>query len=252
MEKFQKFILFFILLGSALLIKENILFAQSIKETTGTVKYYNFEGGFYGIAGDDGVNYDPVNLEQTFKTDNLKISFKGKIRNDIMSTRNWGTVIEISEIKELNPSSLLKGYEIYEWGVMVGCNDDDIYFNTSRPERITLVKQPVVYIHSTDKNPFDLKVIFNSGKPTETYPPANTVKNTTEWKNVSFPMSEKSMKANIDTNRLVPLGEIMGTLNNVDADELEYNGIKSRFLFYEGEMPYNNKVTAIYDRGSGK
>jgi hypothetical protein len=42
----------------------------------------------------------------------------------------------------------------------------------------------------------------------------------------------------------------MGILNNVDADELEYNGIKSRFLFYEGEMPYINKVTAIYDPGS--
>ncbi len=135
---------------------------------------------------------------------------------------------------------------------MVGCKDDDIFFNTSRPERITLVKQPVIYVHSSEKKPFDLKVIFNSGKPTDTYPPANTDKNTTEWKNVSFPMGEKSLKVNIDTNRLVPLKDIMETLNNVDADELEYSGIKSRFLFYEGEMTFSNKVTVEYDRAKSE
>jgi hypothetical protein len=170
----------------------------------------------------------------------------------MMSTRNWGTIIEISKIEELGTPSFPGGFEIFEWGVMVGCKDDDVFFNTSRPERITLVKQPVIYVHSSEKNPFDLKVIFSSGKPTDTYPPANTEKNTTEWKNVSFPMGEKSLKVNIDTNRLVPLKDIMEALNNVDADELEYNGIKSRFLFYEGEMTFSNKVTVEYDRAKSE
>jgi hypothetical protein len=250
MDKFQKYLLFFFAFIITLLFQSYTGCAQEIIEKTGTVKYFSFEGGFFGIAGDDGVNYDPINLGETYKKDNLKIKFKGKIRTDMMSTRNWGTIVEISDIEELGAPPLLGGYEIYEWGVMVGCKNDDVYFNTSRPERITYVKQPVIYVHATEKNPFDLKVTFKSGKPTETYPPANTEKNTTEWKNVSFPISEKSMKVDIDTSRLVPLGEIMGTLNKVDADELEYNGIKSRFLFYEGEMHFSNKVTANYDRAN--
>ncbi len=248
--KFQKYLLIFFAFLITFLFQSYNGYAQEIIERTGTIKYFSFEGGFFGIAGDDGMNYDPINLGQTYKKDNLKIKFKGKIRTDIMSTRNWGTSIEISDIEELGAPPLLGGYEIYEWGVMVGCKNDDSFFNTSRPEAITLVKQPVIYVHSNDKSPFDLKVTFKSGKPTETYPPANTEKNTTEWKNVSIPMPDKTMKANIDTNRFVPLKEIMGTLNQVDADELEYNGIKSRFLFYEGEMPFNNKVTVDYDRAS--
>ena len=250
MYKIQKHLILTLVIIFVLLLQNFSGYAQDKITKTGTVKYFSFEGGFFGIAGDDGMNYDPINLDQNFKKDNLKIKFNGKLRPDMMSTRNWGIIIEISDIEEYGTPPVLGGYEIYEWGVMVGCKDDDVFFNTSRPERITLVKQPVIYVHSSEKKPFDLKVTFNSGKPTDTYPPANTDKNTTEWKNVSFPMGEKIMKVNIDTNRLVPLKDIMETLNNVDADELEYSGIKSRFLFYEGEMTFSNKVTAYYDRAS--
>ena len=42
---------------------------------TGTVVYLSFEGGFYGITGDDGRHYDPINLSQDFRIDGLPLRF---------------------------------------------------------------------------------------------------------------------------------------------------------------------------------
>lgn len=39
---------------------------QDIISETGTVKYIDLEGGFFGIIGDSGKNYDPINLSEEF------------------------------------------------------------------------------------------------------------------------------------------------------------------------------------------
>ena len=41
--------------------------------TSGIIKYINLEGGFYGIIGDDGENYDPLNLPDNYRIDGLRI-----------------------------------------------------------------------------------------------------------------------------------------------------------------------------------
>ena len=68
---------------------------------TGTVKYVDLEGGFYGIVGDDGTYYDPINLEKEFKLDGLRIYYKAKIYEDVFNAHMWGTPIEIIEIESL-------------------------------------------------------------------------------------------------------------------------------------------------------
>ena len=68
---------------------------------TGTVKYIELEGSFYGIVGDDGQQYDPMNLDQTYQKDGLRIHFQAKIRQDITSIHMWGTIIEITKIEKL-------------------------------------------------------------------------------------------------------------------------------------------------------
>jgi hypothetical protein len=68
---------------------------------TGTVKYVDLEGGFYGIIGDDGQQYDPINLEQTYQENGLRVRFQAKIRQDIASIHMWGTIIELSKIEVL-------------------------------------------------------------------------------------------------------------------------------------------------------
>ena len=68
---------------------------------TGTVKFVELEGGFYGIVGDDNKQYDPINLEQTYQEDGLRIRFQARIRQDISSIHMWGTIIELTKIETL-------------------------------------------------------------------------------------------------------------------------------------------------------
>lgn len=75
---------------------------ESGVHTTGRIEYIDLEGGFYGIIGDDGVKYDPVNLSSDFKQDSLRVRFEGKILTDQASFHMWGTLIELTKIERLN------------------------------------------------------------------------------------------------------------------------------------------------------
>jgi hypothetical protein len=66
---------------------------------TGKVIHNDFEGGFYGIVADDGSKYDPTNLPAEFKKVGLRVSVVAKKRPDVMSFHQWGTIVEIIDIK---------------------------------------------------------------------------------------------------------------------------------------------------------
>lgn len=85
-----------------------VLFLQSCTtenddavKVTGTVVFLSFEGGFYGIKGDDGRNYDPTNLPQEFRKDGLRIRFVAKELPGMASVYMWGTIVEIVAIHKL-------------------------------------------------------------------------------------------------------------------------------------------------------
>ena len=140
------------------------------------------------------------------------------------------------------------GFEIHEWGVMVGCTGNDTFFLTSRPEQTVLVKQPVIYVHSKEKKPFTVKARFADGRPTETYPPAEVTGSTVQWRDVSFAGDEKAAPKGVSgAYSYASLENIMPILSDVDSEELLYEGVKTRFLYYEGEMRYVNNVLAAYD-----
>jgi hypothetical protein len=84
---------------------------QPIK-TTGTIKHQGLEGGFWGIVGDDGQNYDPQNLSPEFQKEGLRVSFEAETKPDAASFHMWGTIIEIKSMKKLgrtaNPLDTLK------------------------------------------------------------------------------------------------------------------------------------------------
>lgn len=143
-------------------------------------------------------------------------------------------------------SPIEKGnFEVHEWGVLAGCSTNDSYFLTSRPEQVMMVRQPVIYIHSEDKKPFTVQVTFNNGKPTDTYPEAEVDGNIVIWRNVKFSEDCRIIKAR-GVRAYVPLESIVETLNDVDADCLDYNDQRARFLFYEGELKFENKIEATY------
>ena len=64
----------------------------------GTVRHISVEGGFYGIVGDDGKRFDPVNLPAPFQKDNLPVRFRGKVLKDRVSFHMWGELFEIESI----------------------------------------------------------------------------------------------------------------------------------------------------------
>jgi len=138
-------------------------------------------------------------------------------------------------------------YEVHEWGVLAGCSGQKDYFVTSRPLKVHAIREPIVYIHSKDKKPFSLHVQFNKGNPTESYPPANVTTNSVSWANVQLNKPQRKTLRGIKQQQFVPLNTIMPVLNDVDADELYYQGFASRFLFYEGNIPFNNQIKAEYN-----
>ena len=70
---------------------------------TGTIKYVAIEGGFFGIYGDNGKRYRPVNLSREYRKDGLHVAFQiKKIRaasgpNIFM----WGESVRIVEIWQI-------------------------------------------------------------------------------------------------------------------------------------------------------
>ncbi len=64
----------------------------------GMIVYLDFEGGFYGLVADDGARYDPLNLDETFKKDSLRVRFRAEKRTDVMTTRMWGRPVHILEM----------------------------------------------------------------------------------------------------------------------------------------------------------
>jgi hypothetical protein len=68
---------------------------------TGTVIYVSLEGGFYGIKGDDGRNYDPVNLPEEFRKDGLRVRFAARELKDQASFHMWGVLVEVITIQKI-------------------------------------------------------------------------------------------------------------------------------------------------------
>ena len=70
--------------------------------TTGTVRFFNVEGGFWAISGDDNVTYDPITpLQSSFQREGLRVRFEAKLLPDAGSTHMVGPVVEIVQIEKL-------------------------------------------------------------------------------------------------------------------------------------------------------
>jgi hypothetical protein len=69
--------------------------------TTGTVRFQEIEGGFWGIVADDGRKFDPMGLDAKFQKEGLRVRFEATPDADRMSTHMWGTIVSLSHIEVL-------------------------------------------------------------------------------------------------------------------------------------------------------
>jgi inhibitor of cysteine peptidase len=73
----------------------------------GTVTRVDLEGGFYGILGDDGKKYEPLNLDPKYRRDGLRVAFDSTLAKDAVGTRMWGTPVNLVDIEEIPGLSLV-------------------------------------------------------------------------------------------------------------------------------------------------
>ncbi|GEM_PF-1661204 len=77
----------------------------------GTMKSLPFEGGFYGIVGDNDQKYYPLQpVPDIFNKDGTPVIYTIEIRNDVTSTVMWGTPVDVIELGSLpEPSEYIYG-----------------------------------------------------------------------------------------------------------------------------------------------
>jgi len=76
--------------------------AEDIVIGTGTIKFLNIEGGFYGIVSDNGTHYDTHDLRKKFQVDGLRVRFEVKILRDVACIHQWGYLASMRHIEKLD------------------------------------------------------------------------------------------------------------------------------------------------------
>lgn len=80
--------------------KKTVAAPADVISGTGTIKQVGVEGGFFGIVGDDGQNYDPQNLPEDFKVDGQKVRFQLRKSENQASFHMWGIIVEVVKIEK--------------------------------------------------------------------------------------------------------------------------------------------------------
>lgn len=76
----------------------------------GTIVFQELEGGFYGIVGDDGKDYLPLNLDAQYRVNGLRIAFESEPAGNIATIHMWGTPVNLT---------FIEATEIYDLRVLV-------------------------------------------------------------------------------------------------------------------------------------
>lgn len=72
----------------------------------GTIAYQDLEGGFYGIVGDDGNKYLPLNLDAPYRQNGLRIAFEYEEAGGVATVHMWGIPVNITFIEETDTFDL--------------------------------------------------------------------------------------------------------------------------------------------------
>ena len=71
-------------------------------QVIGTVQFFNLEGGFWAVRGDDGITYDPIGgLSQQFQQENLRVKMVARVRPDIVGIHMVGPLVEVLSIDRM-------------------------------------------------------------------------------------------------------------------------------------------------------
>ncbi|WP_371374504.1 hypothetical protein [Thalassotalea aquiviva] len=79
---------------------------------TGTIKFINLEGGFYGLMSNTGEKFLLLNLAKEFQQDGAKVKILGRVDNSIMTIYQWGVPFRVKHVEVLVPGVKVTPSEI--------------------------------------------------------------------------------------------------------------------------------------------
>jgi hypothetical protein len=71
-------------------------------EFEGTVQYFEMEGGFFAIRGEDSTTYDPTNLPDSLKSPGTRVRVVAKRRDDLMGFHAVGPIVDVVRYQVLD------------------------------------------------------------------------------------------------------------------------------------------------------
>lgn len=72
-----------------------------VVEEVGSIEYIELEGGFYGITTEGGARFYPVDLPDEFMRAGIRVRFRGRVQEGMVTIRMWGTPISIERMEEV-------------------------------------------------------------------------------------------------------------------------------------------------------
>ncbi|MBL4940302.1 MAG: hypothetical protein JKY81_01415 [Colwellia sp.] len=64
-----------------------------------TVKYFDLEGGFYGLVSEQGAKLLPMGLPAKYHVNGTLLRVKGQVLNNMVTIQQWGQPFKISDIE---------------------------------------------------------------------------------------------------------------------------------------------------------
>jgi hypothetical protein len=80
--------------------------ANQLMTLTGQILYQQMEGGFYGFVANNGDKYMPSGLKSEYRKNGLIVELKVELMPDILTTQQFGDVVNVLEIKVLDASKV--------------------------------------------------------------------------------------------------------------------------------------------------
>ncbi|MCP4863303.1 MAG: hypothetical protein SWN10_12485 [Pseudomonadota bacterium] len=71
---------------------------------TGTIVYKTFEGGFFAFISTDNKRYTLRHLPKAYRLDGLIVEITGSVNKDIITTTQFGDLLEVDTVKVLDDS----------------------------------------------------------------------------------------------------------------------------------------------------
>ncbi len=87
------------------LVSSLLILSCSLKDdnrTEGTVVFNNIEGGFYGIILNNNMKLQPLNLDEEYNVDSLKLKFNYTEHHAVESIYMWGQPVELSNVETID------------------------------------------------------------------------------------------------------------------------------------------------------